>query len=277
MSETSVFRPLVVLGYAGLALLLQFGAALACGVESDCKMPAGTYRVALPKADPVKGAIVFIHGYRGTAAGILKNKNLLALGAARNMAVIAAQSPNDGWNIPNSPSEYAGLTTDTLAYFDALRRDVMQRFQIKPGTMIVAGFSSGGMMTWHLACNRGSDYAGFVPMSGTFWDHPPTHCPTGAVNLIHYHGRQDTVVPLDGRKIGPTRQGKVAEAIAFLKQEGDYQPDVLVPAVSHQDTARDCEGWRNEDGKILQLCLYDGGHRYRVPDLARALDILLPE
>lgn len=278
-SRSLLFRAVLLIGL-GAAGLPGMRPAMACGQDCDYQMSAGQYRAVLPPArdgQPARGAILFIHGYKGTATGILRNKRLLALGAERNLVVIAAQSSEDDWNIPNSPSAMVGSTTDTLAYFDALRRDVIGRFELDPAQIVVAGFSSGGMMTWHLACNRGTDYAGFVPMSGTFWLKPPETCPTGAVNLIHYHARQDRVVPLEGRRIGTTRQGKVAEAIAFMRMFGGYQP-APIPAGTKDDTIpRDCEAWESGAGKQLQLCLFDGGHSYRVPDLARALDLILPE
>ena len=71
------------------------------------------------------------------------------------------------------------------------------------------------MMVWHLACYRGASFAGFAPMSGTFWEPVPETCPTGPVNLIHYHGTKDPVVPLTGRQIDPGRDAHHAEPIGL--------------------------------------------------------------
>ena len=55
-----------------IVLALWAAPALACGPDTDCAVGDRTYRIALPEghdgAAPV-GALVWAHGYRGTAAG----------------------------------------------------------------------------------------------------------------------------------------------------------------------------------------------------------------
>ena len=55
------------------------GPALACGPDTDCMLGDRHYRIAMPEGqstDPV-GAVVFAHGYRGSAAAVMQNFRLI--------------------------------------------------------------------------------------------------------------------------------------------------------------------------------------------------------
>ena len=240
----------------------------ACGRDTDCVIGERSYRIALPEghdgATPI-GAIVFVHGYRGTANGVMRNKALTALAAELGVAFIAAQAGGPDWNIPGAPSHHALEGIDELAYFDALIEDVTARFAIDRTRLVASGFSAGAMMVWHLACYRGVSFAGFVPMSGTFWAPVPETCPSGPVNLIHYHGDADPMVPLTGRPIENARQGNVFEAIELIARSGSYRPVETgdIPGLQ-------CSRQVADDGKLLELCLFAGKHQLKARHLARA-------
>ena len=242
--------------------------ATACGRDTDCVIGDRSYRIALPDgydgATPI-GAIVFAHGYRGTAEGVMRNKALTALASELGVAFIAAQAAGPEWNIPGVPSIDAMEGVDELAYFDALIADVTTRFAIDRTRLVASGFSSGAMMVWHLACNRGDAFAGFAPMSGTFWAPIPQICPTGPVNLIHYHGSEDPVVPLKGRPIKDAHQGDIFKAIELIARHGDYRP-----VETEQTPELQCSRRVNDDAKLLELCLFPGKHQLKAKHLARA-------
>jgi polyhydroxybutyrate depolymerase len=242
--------------------------AQACGRDTDCVIGERTYRIALPEGHdgttPI-GAIVFSHGYRGTASGIMRNKALTGLAAKLGVALVAAQAAGPDWNIPGAPDHHELEGIDELAYFDALIEDLTARFAIDRTRLVASGFSTGGMMVWHLACYRGAAFAGFVPMSGTFWEPVPETCPSGAVNLIHYHGREDPVVPLTGRQIKDAHQGDISEAIGMLARSGGYRP-----VESAETAGLECARQVADGGKLLEFCLFPGKHQLKTRHLARA-------
>jgi polyhydroxybutyrate depolymerase len=249
--------------------------AVACGIETDCTIGDRSYRIALPDGhDDTEriGAVIFVHGFRGTAAGVMRNHSLTDLASEMGIAFVAAQAAGPEWNIPHIPSIDALEGVDELSYFDALVEDLVTRANVDRAKIVVAGFSSGAMMTWHLACYRGDRFAGFVPMSGTFWKPIPETCPTGPVNLLHYHGRNDPVVPLAGRPIKDARQGNVSHAIALIRQQSDYQPEIV-----EQPPGLDCSGWTDSGNHLLELCLFDGKHTLKLDNLVRALRQLLDD
>jgi polyhydroxybutyrate depolymerase len=255
---------------AGLATIAATSVQ-ACGIDTDCRLDARSYRIALPtEPDPnaALGALVFAHGYRGSAAGTMQNARLAALADRLGIAVVAADAGGPDWQLPGAPSFPGSDGAATLAYFDSLRRNLTERFDVDPERIVASGFSSGGMLVWHLACHRGDVFRGFVPLSGTFWEPLPRACPTTAVDLVHYHGTDDSVVPLDGRPIGDSRQGKVSEAMALFAESGGYRAVASPP-----EPGLDCGLAMNESGQRLELCLFAGGHSYAVAHLVRALGL----
>ncbi|MCL5775605.1 polyhydroxybutyrate depolymerase [Limibaculum sp. FT325] len=244
----------------------------ACGRDSDCVIGERSYRIILPPgagSDHPVGAIVFVHGYRGNAAGVVGNPELAALAPVLGVALIAAQAAGPEWNIPHVPSDDALPGVDELAYFDALAADLADRFHIDTGRIMVTGFSSGAMMVWHLACHRGDVFAGFAPMSGTFWVPLPDSCPAPAGTLIHYHGRDDPVVPLHGRPIKDGRQGDVGEALALVSGSEGFRAE---PVAADGDL--DCVRHAGETTRLIELCLFTGAHDLRPANIARAARLI---
>lgn len=254
---------LSVVGLAAVATVLAAAPARACGPDSDCAIGDRSYRVALPD-HPDGRAIIFYHGYRGSAAAEMRNPGLRNLARDLGAILIAAASRDNDWNIPGSPSEDTSRPGEELAYFDALLTDAQARFGLDPARTLAAGFSAGGMVVWNLACFRGQSVAGFAPMSGTFWEPLPEACPTGAVDLYQSHGTRDSVVPMAGRPIQDTRQGDVAKAFALMTQTGGYGAPKPDPVDGY-----DCARQTNPAGKVLELCTFPGGHGFRAGFLKR--------
>lgn len=240
----------------------------ACGPDSDCRIGQRSYRVALTeRPDPggPPGAILFFHGYQGNAGQVTGHRELLGVAAELGVALIAAQAQGADWNLPGAPGEETSSPDEELAYVDALLDDAVRRFGIERRQVVAAGFSSGAMLVWQLACQRGGAFAGYVPMSGTFWMPVPEHCPGGPVDLIHYHGTADQVVPLHGRPIKDARQGDVSAALALMTRTGDYRPieNLAMPGL-------ECSRSKTAAGRRLELCLFKGGHEWGAANLARA-------
>ena len=247
-------------------LTLIFSLALtlpgqACGPDTDCKIGNRHYRIAMPEGHDgttKTGAIVFSHGYRGTAKGLMRNKNLRRMVSEMGLALIAVKSADDDWVIPNSPQHMDSDGAEEFAYFDAVLDDAAARFPIDTNRLMASGFSAGGMMTWNLACHRSERFAAFAPIAGTFWLKPPETCAEPVANLIHIHGDADRTVPLSGRPILATHQGDVMEALDMYVRYGGFGEAALrkVGNLSCQDRT-------NQEGDILNFCMFEGGHSFR--------------
>lgn len=235
---------------------------VACGVETDCMIGERTYRVRLPNgaADGAKlGAIVMAHGYRGTAAGIMRNQNLAALADELGVVLVATKSANEDWDIPGVPSDVASTGEEELAYYDAVLAAMQNQHNVDPERVMMTGFSAGGMMVWTLACHRSGSFAGFAPIAGTFWDPVPETCEGSVASIVHIHGDADPTVPLEGRRIAQTKQGSVPQALEMYQRYGGFG--------SAEQSARGrltCDARENPAGAILDFCLFSGGHSFSV-------------
>ena len=233
-----------------LASALAAPSAQACGPDTDCRIGERTYRISKP--EDATGAFIFMHGWRGTADGIMRNTALRKLVADQGFALVAPQSVGIDWSIPNAPR---GQRFDELPFFDALLDDLVENLGIARDRIVAGGFSAGGMMTWNLACYRSAEFAGFVAISGTYWSGPPEACPGPAPNMVHIHGMSDRTVPFAGRALADTRQGNVAESFDQMRSKATYE---LAQPVSEGRLT--CESEREGAGHVLMLCKHGGGH-----------------
>ena len=255
-----------------LALTILLGGitpAQACGPDSDCQIGDRIYRVYIPSvaAESPAGALVFAHGYKGSAKGVMRNTALRQMADDLGLALIALKSAGDDWALPHALNVGPTPPLDEMAYVDAVLADVTSRLPVDPERLMATGFSAGGMMVWTMACERADRFIGFVPLSGTFWDPVPQTCTGQPGNVLHFHGTSDRIVPLEGRPIADTKQGAVAQAISMYAGFGGFVP------VSGQKLADAiCEMQRNPAGQELALCRFDGGHSFKVTHLRAAWD-----
>ena len=241
--------------------------AIACGPDTDCVIGERIYRIRMPEGHDGSssvGAVFFMHGYRGSAAGVMRNRSLGKAVSDLGLALVAPKSAFGDWAIPGSPSGHEPVE---LEYFEAVVADIRKRFNIDASRMMASGFSAGGMMTWNLACDRGGLFAAYAPIAGTFWQPVPQRCDSVTVSIIHTHGTSDRVVPLEGRPIQNTRQGNVYEVLSFYSALGGFgEPE--------QDQEADpdlaCREQKNPAGQVLELCLHPGGHSMQTAFVKRA-------
>ena len=253
-------------------LLFLASPALACGPDTDCVVGDRTYRIAMPEGHDSATevpALIWAHGYRGSAEGAMRNGSLRRMLSRAGIAFIAVQGVGGKWDLPYGPRTFDSDGSAEFAYFDAVIADATARHAIDPNHIIASGFSAGGMMVWNLACSHPANFAGFIPMSGTFWLKPPDTCAAPVSSIVHIHGTQDKTVPLNGRPIGETKQGVVEDALSMYATFGDFGAERTTRA---DDLA--CRIRQNPQSELLEFCLFDGGHSFRTEHLRYGITAL---
>ena len=234
----------------------------ACGPDTDCVVGDRTYRIALPDGHDSTSAvpvIAFAHGFRGTSKGVMRNGSLRRMASELGAALIAFNSIDGTWSVPNHPRNMAADGSVEFSYVRSVLDDAASRFPLDMDRVVSTGFSSGGMLTWNIACEMPERFAGFVPVAGTFWLVPPETCNGPAASIIHIHGDADKTVPLTGRVIGPTKQGEVQEALAMYQSFGDFKQ--TAEAKTYDGLV--CDNTANATGDVMMFCLFEGGHSFR--------------
>lgn len=267
----SKFKPLLVsaslLAFAASPSLSAAADKASCGGETACEIEKGQYFIHLPEslpADEPLGAIFYLHGHRGKAVNAIRNKGFQRMANDLGVAFVAVQGVEGTWSFPTAPRNLR----DESTFFDTVLADLRDRFGVDTDRTMLSGFSSGGFMTWYLACEKADRFGGYAPIAGAFWEPLPLECPSEPPYLFHVHGTADTVVPLAGRWLGggKWKQGDVFESFAIWRRQNglaDTAPK------SFSEGGLKCDRWQPEKG-LLELCLHDGGHSVEAKWIKRA-------
>jgi polyhydroxybutyrate depolymerase len=250
---------------AALAAWLAAPAARACGATTDCRIATGDYRILLP--EPARraashGAIVYLHGYRGSPDEIMKFDALRQVAEDLGVAVIAPRGLDGEWGLP----EVQKAPRDDIAFVRAVVDDAVARFAIDAQRILVTGFSLGASMTWYIACAEGRRYAGYAPIAGAFWEPYVKNCRLPLPEIHHVHGRADRTVPLGGRALSFATQGDTYASFELLRELIGCSAPLVGEQVDGELTCarQECSGAAQE------LCLHDGGHGVEPAWIARA-------
>lgn len=267
-------NPFRVLGLLAALAIGPFAANAeteTCGEDMPCSVANGTYYIHLPenavRSQPL-GAILYLHGHRGKAINAMKNNSFKRMADELGVAFVAVQGVNGTWSFPTAPRNLR----DEPVFFDSVLEDLSERFGVDQDRTLLTGFSSGGFMTWYLACEQSDRFSGYAPIAGAFWEPLPQNCPTDPPYLFHVHGTGDLVVPLEGRWLGggQWKQGDVFESFDIWRRQtglAKSAPEKLT------DGELSCERWQPEKG-FLELCLHTGGHSVRAEWIGRAWTLL---
>jgi polyhydroxybutyrate depolymerase len=249
-----------------------------CPADGGCKVASGSYRILLPpEAKPGRqgGAIVFFHGYQGTAAEVIADPALVAVARRLGVALIAPEGLGRSWSFPGSPAR----NRDEFTFVAEMLDDIARRFPVDPHRLMASGFSQGGSMVWYLACRMPTRFAAFAPIAGAFWEPLPESCAGPRPKLIHVHGTSDSTVPLAGRALRQGyRQGDVFKSFAILAPGGCTAgwADAAREAVAG-GTALTCRLASGCGGEArLELCLHGGGHVADAAWVERAWRLTMP-
>ena len=249
----------------------------ACPAGPGCVVASGSYRIVLPPraggGRPV-GAIMYFHGYQGSAEEVVADAGLVAVARRLGVALIAPDGAGRTWSYPGSPARHR----DEFAFVGQVLDDVAARFPVDPRRILASGFSQGGSMVWYLACRMPARFAAFAPIAGAFWEPLPESCEGPHPPLVHVHGTSDATVPLAGRALrSGARQGDVFRSLAVLAPAGctaGWAQTFRAEKIADELTCRAATGC---DGPArLELCLHAGGHKAEPAWVERAWRLTMP-
>ena len=97
-----------------------------------------------------------------------------------------------GWN-----TESEGI--NDVAFIERIIDWVGGKYNAQLSEVYVTGFSNGGFMSYHLACNLSAKIAAIAPVAGLMGNYTFDTCsPLHPTPLIHIHGEQDKTISLGG-------------------------------------------------------------------------------
>ncbi|MGR3616452.1 MAG: alpha/beta hydrolase family esterase [Paracoccaceae bacterium] len=240
-------------------------ASAGCGTDTGpCEISSGIYHAELPEnANSNISAVLFLHGYGGSGAGVLKMRGMVEGLKARGYAVLAPTAERRNGSGNRSWVFYPGWTGRNEAVFlQDVVADAAVRHGIDPNRVLLSGFSAGAFMVNYLACETPHAFPAYAPVSGGFWRPMPESC-NGPVRLFHTHGWRDGVVPLEGRLLGGGQfeQGDVFHGLEIWRTANKCAGNK--PEQMREDGNFMRRAWVSacDPDSHLELALFQGGHQ----------------
>ncbi|CUH81358.1 esterase, PHB depolymerase family [Tritonibacter multivorans] len=248
---------------AGFASMFATGfatGATACGTGETCTIDSGIYEIALPKNSDGAPVVVFLHGYGGSGANVMRMRGVVEAVTARGYAMVAPYAlPR-----PNGNRSWAFISDfgerDDMAFLRDVVRDAAGRFNTEEQNVVLAGFSAGAFMVNYGACADADAFAAYAPIAGGFWRPQPQTC-DGPIRMYHAHGWNDGVVPLEGRILGGGRweQGDIWAGLELWREANGC--DTHAPTMMQQDGDLMIRSWDCGAGAEITFELFPGGHQ----------------
>ena len=245
--------------FAVVASLYASG-SVACGPDEICTIQSGTYEIALPEHPKDAPVLVFLHGYGGSGANVMKMRHMVETVTARGYAIIAPYA----LPLPNGYRSWAFIPEfgerDEMVFLREVVTDAAERFHIEDQNVVLAGFSAGGFMVNYGACADADAFAAYAPVSGGFWRPQPATC-EGAVRMYQSHGWKDGVVPMEGRLLegGRWEQGDIWAGLELWRAANGC--DTHAPTSTQQDGDLMIRQWDCGPGAEITFELFPGGHQ----------------
>lgn len=201
MHHTTFLKLMSVIAlFAGMGLYLHYGssdkmsarAGPPCGGEISCVVGGRSYQAVAPdnwNGRDELAVLIHFHGWGRTGTNVIKNAKIAGAARETNVLLLAPNGLGKSWSFWRSPSV-------DVPFVEAMVDDAAKRFAIDRKRIYVSGFSYGAAMAWRLACERGGDYAAFLPIAGTLWNFEELQDCAAPITIRHVHGLKDTVMDL---------------------------------------------------------------------------------
>ena len=190
-NRARIIIPIIVL----VVISIISGIVVSFVYQSMEEVSGRTYLLNVPENSNEKlPLVVALHGSGGNGFEFQQASGL------DSEAFITAYPNGSGF-----PTDWAGgeccgnsLDTDDVGFIRDLIVEVEANYNVDTSRVFIVGFSSGGIMAYRLGCELSEYVTGIGVHSGTI---ELSECaPDYPVSLIHIHGDEDLVVPLEGGK-----------------------------------------------------------------------------
>lgn len=214
-----------------------------------------TYVVSLPPfvehRERLPLVLVF-HGYGQQAESLRQHS-----GMDRADAVVAyLQGVDNAW----APAPYAATTGEQdLAFFDAVRAELIAEYDLDPARVFVTGFSNGGGFAAYVGCQRPQEVTAVGTVAAAFYESTTAGCSAIPMKRIDFHGTEDTIMRYDGGR----KYGTVYEASeANIDEAAQRNRCVGAPLISRISDEVVVRRWLDCDAETEHYRVDGGGHAW---------------
>nr|VDG63692.1 Poly(3-hydroxybutyrate) depolymerase [Streptococcus thermophilus] len=194
--------------------------------------------------------IFAFHGYKNNAEAMRKFTQL----DRAHAVVVYMDGVGDAW----APAPYAKTTGEQdLAYFDAVRQQMLDEFPIDPARVFVTGLSNGGGFAAYTACHRSHQITGIATVSAAFYDKVFEDCSPTPVKQIDMHGTKDGIIEYEGGVRHNEAYMDIEDVMANASRRNHCEPEPV-----RAEIRRPGEEfvWEGCDAQLRHYRLDGGGH-----------------
>jgi polyhydroxybutyrate depolymerase len=221
-----------------------------------------TFILHVPQSYTGKTPVPFVidwHGLGSTGAGQARVSGYKALSDEEGFIIAWPNGIDQGWNL--GPCCTISRSVDDLAFARAIVDDVREHACVDDRRVYAAGYSMGGGMSHHLACNAADVFAAVAPSAFDLLseDEQPCH-PTRPITVIGFRGTADPIVPYAGGASRPPNGLNVT--IHFMGAEATFKRWAELDGCTGMpmDTGGGCMTYSAcKEGVAVTLCTTPGG------------------
>ncbi|WP_144393488.1 alpha/beta hydrolase family esterase [Pleionea sediminis] len=162
---------------------------------------------------------------------------------------------------------------DDVGFIKALVAQVGRNYLIDPEKTFATGFSNGGALSHRLACEASDVFAGIAAAAFPLARVPEDCTPARSINVVHFHGLNDNVVPFGGG--GNFNAFPSRDSFQYWSNIKSCQAE---PVITYEKNGAVCETYNScQDNTSNTLCTINGSHllynnndQLNIPDVAWA-------
>ena len=102
------------------------------------------------------------------------------------------------WNATDACCDFWNTGVDDAGNLRGVIEQIAGRFAVDRKRIYLVGHLNGGFMAYRMACQSADLIAGIASMNGATFLAPNRYVPSEAVNILHIHTTDDSVVPYGG-------------------------------------------------------------------------------
>jgi len=202
--------------------------------------------------------VLDFHPLFGTGALERSSSGYLALSDEQGFIVAFPDGIDNAWNI--GPCCTTSRTVDDVAFARAMVDEISAQGCVDRKRVYATGFSMGGGMSHHLACNAADMFAAVAPSAFDLLNETEQPChPARPITVISFRGTADLVVPYSGGASNPPNGLPVT--IHFLGAVGTFDKWKSLDSCTGSPTTQgDCQTYSTcAGGAEVTLCTAVGG------------------
>ncbi|MDC0231099.1 alpha/beta hydrolase-fold protein [Aureispira] len=159
-----------------------------------------SYILYKPHNLPLNAPLVFVlHGYTSNSEFANFSYGMNSVADTHSFAVCYPQGSKDNYNNSHWNANLNVSTTDDIDFLCRLAANLQTQHLLDSQRTFACGMSNGGFMSYTLACEAPHVFSAVASVTGTMSAYDWNNCNASyPVPVLHIHGVDDNIVPIDG-------------------------------------------------------------------------------